>query len=82
MKAYESKDPKGHVVQIITLIWDGFCKPVWEYRNKKLHQAENSSMSIKLRTPGERLQWFRDNKMIVLAPRHYMLAKYRMKDGQ
>jgi hypothetical protein len=80
MKAYESKDPKGHVAQIITLIWDGFCEPIWEYRNKKLHRAKNSAMSTMLRSLGERLQWFQDNKTIVLAPRHYMLAEYRMED--
>jgi hypothetical protein len=33
-----------------------------------------------LRSLGERLQWFQDNKTIVLAPRHYMLAEYRMED--
>jgi hypothetical protein len=82
MKAYESKDWQGHVVQIITLIWDGFCKPTWVYRNtKQLHWAENSAMSTMLRSLGERLQWFQDNKTIVLAPRHYMLAEYRMENA-
>jgi hypothetical protein len=33
-----------------------------------------------LRSLGERLQWFQDNKTIVLAPRHYMLAEYQMED--
>jgi hypothetical protein len=80
MKAYESKDPKGHVAQILTLIWDGFCEPIWDYRNKKLHRVENSAMSNMLRSLGERLQWFQDNKTVVLAPRHYMLAEYRMED--
>jgi hypothetical protein len=35
-----------------------------------------------MRTLGERLQWFQDNKTIVLAPRHYMLAEFRIEDVQ
>jgi hypothetical protein len=35
-----------------------------------------------LRTLGDRLQWFQDNKEVVLAQRHYMLAEYRMEDVQ
>jgi hypothetical protein len=76
MKTYNSNDPKGHVVQIITLIWDSFCELVWEYWNNRQHRAENSAMSAMLKTLGDGLQWFQDNKMIVLAPRKYILAEY------
>jgi rubrerythrin len=82
MRAHGSKDPDGHVIMILTLLWDGFFEPVWEYRNNRLHRMENSAMSSMMRTLGDRLQWFQDNKTIVLAPRHYMLVEFRVEDVQ
>jgi hypothetical protein len=81
-RAHGSKDPDGHVIMIPSLLWDGFFEPVWEYRNNWLHRMENSAMSSMMRTLGDRLQWFQDNKTIVLAPRHYMLAEFRIEDVQ
>jgi hypothetical protein len=74
MKAYESSDPQGQAAQMLTLLWDGFCEPVWTYRNNKLYHAENNTMATMMRTLGDRLQWFQDNKEIVLAPRHYICS--------
>jgi hypothetical protein len=82
MKAYESGDPQGQTAQMLTIIWDGLCEPVCTYRNNKLYHVENNTMTAMLRTLGDRLQWFQDNKEVVLAPRHHMLAEYRMEDVQ
>jgi hypothetical protein len=30
---YSSDDPSGHEAQLLTLIWDGLCEPIWACRN-------------------------------------------------
>ena len=28
-----SKDPIGDIATLLTLLWDGWCEPIWETRN-------------------------------------------------
>jgi hypothetical protein len=80
MKAHGSKDPGGQVAQILALIWDSWCEPIWEYRNSRFNETQNPAIEATLSTLGERLQWYHENKVEVLATRHHFLAEFRLAD--
>ena len=58
-KAYGSKDPGGDVAKLVTLIWDGWCEPIWELRNYILHRQPNPTELSAQRQIKERLKWFK-----------------------
>jgi hypothetical protein len=65
---------------MLTLIWDGWCEPIWDHQNSRLHRENNPAMEQSLRKLEDRLRWFKDNKAEVLAPRHHFLAEFRTAD--
>jgi hypothetical protein len=75
-KAAGWKDPEGCTIQILIIIWEGLCEPLWSMRNDILHNKPNPRAITEMNNLLERLQWYRDNKRLVLAPRHHMLAEY------
>jgi hypothetical protein len=79
-KTLGSKDPEGCTVQMLTLIWEGLCEPMWSLRNDILHNTPNPRTLTEMTTLKERLQWYRENKRLVLAPRHHTLAEYTNAD--
>ena len=79
-KTLGSKDPEGCTVQMLTLIWEGLCEPMWSLRNDILHKTPNPRTLTEMTTLKERLQWYRENKRLVLAPRHHTLAEYTNAD--
>jgi hypothetical protein len=44
MKQYGSKDPDGQVAQLLMILWDGLCEPVWEMCNNILHKKPNPTV--------------------------------------
>ena len=68
-----SKDPESVVVKLITLIWDGWCEPLWEARNNILKRQPNPTELTEHRTIKERLCWFRRHKNRVLPVRFRFL---------
>jgi hypothetical protein len=80
MKAHGSKDPGGQVAQMLALIWDSWCEPIWEYRNSRFNDNQNPAIEATLSMLGERLQWYYENKVEVLATRHRFLAEFRLAD--
>jgi hypothetical protein len=80
MRAHGASDPEGSVAQMLTLIWDAWCEPIWDHRNSRLHKDENPAMDESLRKLENRLRWYRDNKTEVLASRHHFLAEFRIAD--
>jgi hypothetical protein len=76
MTHYGSKDPDGQVAQLLTILWDGLCEPVWEMRNNILHKKPNPTVLREAEHLREKLDWFRKQKSIAIAPRHYFLASF------
>ena len=75
-----SDDPEGCSVQLLTLIWQGLCEPIWALRNDILHRNPNPRVLIEMTSLADQLQWFRMHKRSILAPHHYILAKYTSDD--
>jgi hypothetical protein len=76
MAHYGSKDPDGQVAQLLTILWDGLCEPVWEMRNNILHKKPNPTVLRETEHLWDKLDWFRRHKSIAIAPRHYFLASF------
>ena len=85
MEHYGSKDPSTSVAQLLTLIWDGLCEPIWELRNNILHHKPNPTVLREMTNLRDRLKWYQRNKQMVIAPRHFFLTTYtdaNIKDWQ
>ena len=76
MKQYGSKDPDGQVAQLLTILWDGLCEPMWELRNNILHKKPNPTVLRETEHLQEKLSWFRRHKSIAIAPHHYFLSSF------
>jgi hypothetical protein len=79
-KTLGSKDPEGCTAQILTYIWEGLCEPIWHLRNDILHNKPNPRTLTEMTLLSDRLRWYRDNKRLVLAPRHHILAEYTIEN--
>jgi hypothetical protein len=75
-----SDDPEGCSVQLLTLIWQGLCEPIWALRNDILHRNPNPRVLIEMTSLADQLQWFRTHKQSIIAPGHYILAEYTSDD--
>jgi hypothetical protein len=75
-----SSDPEGHAAQLLTLVWDGLCEPVWEMRNSIMNDLPNPTRLREMQSLEERLRWYHRHRYKVLAHRHRFLAEYRVED--
>jgi hypothetical protein len=75
-----SEDPEGCSVQLLTLIWQGLCEPIWTLRNDILHRNPNPRVLTEMKSLADQLQWYWTHKRSVLAPPHYILAEYTSDD--
>ena len=75
-ESYGSKDPEGEVAQLLTLIWDGWCEPIWETRNNILKKHPNPTELMEHRVVRDKLRWFKPNKREVLPERFRFLAEF------
>jgi hypothetical protein len=75
-----SKDPDGQAAQLLTLVWDGLCEPIWEMRNSIMNNLPNPSRLREMQSLEERLQWYHRHRFKVLAHRHRFLAEFRVED--
>jgi hypothetical protein len=53
-----SDDPEGCSVQLLTLIWQGLCEPIWTLRNDILHRNPNPRVLAEMTSLADQLQWF------------------------
>lgn len=75
-KADGFKDPEGCTIRMLVLIWDGLCEPLWTLRNDTLHNKPNPRRLTEMTAQLDKLKWYRENKRLVLAPRHHLLSEY------
>ena len=75
-KVYGSKDPVGDIANVLTLIWDGWCEPIWETRNNILKRKPNPAAISELNKIRNRLKWFRHHKNGVLPHRFRFLTEF------
>ena len=76
LKKFGSTDPGGQAAQILTLIWDGLCEPIWNCRNDIKSNTPNPSDFLEMATLNEKLQWFRKYKNEVLPERFRYMAEF------
>ena len=41
MQHYGSNNPARHIAQLLAILWDGLCEPIWGLRNNILHRKPN-----------------------------------------
>jgi hypothetical protein len=75
-----STDPVGQAAQLLTLVWDGLCEPVWELRNSIMNNLPNPTRLREMQSLEEKLQWYHRHLFKILAQRHRFLAEYRVED--
>ena len=80
MQQNGSRDPDGHVAQLLTILWDGLCEPIWELRNNILHRRPNPTSLRETENLRDKLRWFRKHRSITIAPRHHFLTDYSEHD--
>jgi hypothetical protein len=80
MHQYGSRDQNAHVAQLLTILWDGLCEPIWELRNNILHNKPNPTTLRETESLRDKLRWYSKYKSITIAPRHYFLTNYTNKD--
>ena len=75
-----STDPVGQAAQLLTLVWDGLCEPVWELRNSIMNNLPIPTRLREMQSLEEKLQWYHRHQFKILAQRHRFLAEYRVED--
>jgi hypothetical protein len=76
MRHFGSRDPGGQASQLLTLIWDGLCEPVWACRNDIRANTPNPKDLLEMSNLREKLEWYRKFKNEVLPHRLRFLADY------
>lgn len=80
LKRFGSKDPGGQAAQLLTLLWDCVCEPVWECRNNIMANKPNPSEMREMTALREKLIWYRRHQIEVLPERFRFLVKYQVHD--
>lgn len=80
LKRFGSKDPGGQAAQVVTLLWDCLCEPVWECRNNIMANKPNPSEMREMTALREKMMWYRRYKMEVLPERFRFLVTYNEGD--
>jgi hypothetical protein len=73
---YGSNDPSGHAAQLLTLIWDGLCEPIWACRNDIRTNNPNPKDLLEMSNLQTKLEWYKKFKNEVLPHRLRFLAEY------
>jgi hypothetical protein len=74
LKIYDSDDPGGQAAQILTLIWDGLCEPVWACRNDINSNNPNPKDLLEMANLRDKLRWYRKFRNEVLPERFRFMA--------
>jgi hypothetical protein len=74
LKYYDSDDPGGQAAQILTLIWDGLCEPVWACRNDINSNNPNPKDLLEMANLRDKLRWYRKFRNEVLPERFRFMA--------
>lgn len=80
MNHFGSKDPKGHTSQLLTLLWDGLCEPIWLRRNDIRSNTPNPKDLLEMSNLYEKLEWYQKFRAEVLPHRLRFLAEYTKDD--
>ena len=77
---YGSDDPSGQASQLLTLIWDGLCEPLWTCRNDIRTNTPNPNDLLEMQNLRQKLGWYKKFKEEVLPHRLRFLAEYSDDD--
>ena len=77
---YGSADPSGQASQLVTLIWDGLCEPLWTCRNDIRTNTPNPKDLLEMQNLRQKLEWYKKFKEEVLPHRLRFLAEYSDDD--
>jgi hypothetical protein len=80
MRHFGSKDPGGQTSQLITLLWDGLCEPIWACRNDIKANTPNPKDLLEMSNLREKLEWYSRFKNEVLPHRLRFLAEFTEDD--
>jgi hypothetical protein len=80
LRRFDSKDPGGQAAQIITLIWDGLCEPIWTCHNDIKSNTPNPAELLEMASLKEKLKWYKKYKMEVLPARFRPMAKFSSEE--
>jgi hypothetical protein len=80
LKRLGSKDLHGQSAQVLTLIWDAVCEPIWDLRNNILNNTPPNPTALReLTSLREKLLWYRRFRTQVLPPRFRFLARFHLE---
>jgi hypothetical protein len=77
LRTLGSTDPHGQSAQILTLLWDSLCEPVWSLRNDIFNNIPNPSTLRELTDLRSRLLWYHRFVNQVLPPRFRFIASFQ-----
>jgi hypothetical protein len=80
LKKIGSQDPGGQAAQLLTLLWDGLCEPVWDCRNDIMANNPNPSEMREMTKLRDKLRWYQQHQIEVLPERLRFLAAYQGAD--
>jgi hypothetical protein len=78
LRSLGSTDPHGQSAQILTLLWDSLCEPVWSLRNEIFNNIPNPSTLQELTDLRSRLLWYHRFMNQVLPPRFRFIASFQV----
>jgi hypothetical protein len=79
LRFYDSDDPGGQAAQMLTLIWDGLCKPIWACWNDINSNNPNPKDLLEMANLRDKLRWYRKFWMEVLPERFRFMADYSIE---
>jgi hypothetical protein len=77
---FGSEDPSGQAAQLLTLIWDGLCEPIWACRNDIRTNNPNPKDLLEMSNLRSKLEWYKKFKNEVLPQRLRFLTDYSQDD--
>ena len=80
MELFGSKDPTGDMAKLITIMWDGWCEPIWMARNNVLKKQPNPADVTDMKKVKDRILWFKDHKHETLPNRYKFLTEFDMSE--
>ena len=78
--SFGSDDPSGQTAQLLTLLWDGLCEPIWACRNDIRTNNPNPKDLLEMSNLRSKLEWYKKFKAEVLPHRLRFLADYSQDD--
>ena len=77
---FGSVDPTGQAAQLLTIIWDGLCEPIWTCRNDIRNNNPNPRDLLEMSNLRSKLEWYRKFKNEVLPQHLRFLTDYSQDD--